>query len=509
MERDEPSLAEMVQTALSRAPTERAIQYNGRWFDWAWVREVGDRVNRLLDEAGLGPGDTVAVAAANRPSLAAALLGLLVRERDIVMLYAYQSPEAIARKAREVKCSAILAAPDLWGEPMRTAAAETGAVAISVDEDGEEVLPGTRFDPAVDHRSAESSHGIALLTSGTTGPPKISHLPYVVLRRSCATDSPVHPYGTVAAPMTPPALHSSPFGNIAGLFAWVPYVIAGRSIILLEKFSMDAWLEYLREWRPVATGLPAPGYRMVLDAKLPPEVLEGVKYMSCGAAPLEIEVQREFEQTYGVKILLAYGATEFGGVIAAMSPQLREQHPDKLGSVGPAWKGVQIRVVDPVTREVLPAGQEGELEVQADRIGPHWIRTTDLAMIDEDGFLYHRGRTDGAIIRGGFKINPDVVRAALLEHPAISDAIVTGIADRRLGEVPVAAYKLKAQAAPPSVEELQAFLRGRLPATFLPARYRQVDELPLTTTQKLDMGAVKGMFAQEEQASKTTAGASG
>lgn len=506
IDNDAPSLPEMIQKVLARIPTERAIQFSDCWFDWGWIRQVADRVNGLLDEAGLEPNATVAIAAANRPALAAVLLGLIARERDLVMLYAYQSPEALARKVADLKCSAVLAAPDLWEEPMRRAVIETGSLAIAVDEETQAVVAGSSFNAALKHRPSHAPHGIALLTSGTTGPPKSHHLDYGVLRRSFVTESTVHPYGSPVTTLAP-ALHSSPFGNIAGLFGWLPLVVAGRPIILLEKFSLDEWLRYLREWRPVATGLPAPSYRVVLDANIPPEELEGVQYMICGAAPLDLTVQREFEEKYRVKILRAYGATEFGGVVAAMTQELRAEFPDKLASVGRPWAGAQIRVVDPVTREILPPTGEGALEVSVPRLGPQWIATTDLAMIDEDGFLYHRGRTDGAIMRGGFKINPDVVRAALVEHAAIADAVVTGVPDRRLGEVPVAAFKTWENAQAPTVDELQAHMRSRLPATFLPTRYRQVDTLPLTTTNKLDLGAVRAMFAaQDEPQSSSLAG---
>ena len=130
--------------------------------------------------------------------------------------------------------------------------------------------------------------------------------------------------------------------------------------------------------------------------------------------------------------MLSYGATEFGGIVSLMT---LEDHAkfgaEKFGSVGRPWAGAQLQIVDPISRERLPAGTEGELEVLAPRMGPDWIKTTDLAIIDADGFLYHRGRSDGAIMRGGFKIVPEIVAAALTEHPAIGSAVVVGVADRR------------------------------------------------------------------------------
>jgi acyl-CoA synthetase (AMP-forming)/AMP-acid ligase II len=498
MEAAEGTVAAAVSAALARNPSIPALRWKDQWLDWGWLREVADRVNALLDDAGIGPEDTVALVAANRPEHAAAILGLLARARDIVMVYAYQSPDAIARKFAELRCAAFIAGADAWQAPLLRAARDLRSLGIALDFEAQVAVAGTHFDAQAEHRPAEAVHGIALLTSGTTGPPKTSHLPYAVIYRSMVVESPVHPFGQ-PPPSQTPTLMTSPFGNVAGLYAWLPLVVAGRSAVLHEKFTLERWLDYVREFQPVSTGLPAPGFRMVLDMGLPPEELASVKYMSSGSAPLEVEVQRAFEEKYDVIILPTYGATEFGGGIAVMTPPMREKYgPSKRGSVGQPLPGVEVRVVDSVSGESLPSGQEGVLETRMTRLGPDWIRTTDLAVVDEDGFIFHRGRTDGAIVRGGFKINPNVVRVALLEHPAISDAVVAGIPDRRLGEVPVAAYRLWADAPVPTVAELEAHLRARLPATFLPTRYREVQELPMTMTQKLDMGAVRALFADEE-----------
>ena len=128
----------------------------------------------------------------------------------------------------------------------------------------------------------------------------------------------------------------------------------------------------------------------------------------------------------------------------------------KLGSVGRPVPGAQLRVIDPETGAILPAGQEGLLEVVSPQMGPDWIRTTDLGVIDEDGFVFHRARADGAIMRGGFKVLPETIERALLLHAAISAVSVVGVADRRLGQTPAAALQLKPGSAPPSIGELEA-----------------------------------------------------
>ena len=293
-------------------------------------------------------------------------------------------------------------------------------------------------------------------------------------------------------------LLSLPFGNIGGLYSYLPHALARHPMTLLEKFSLDAWLAHVHEWRPKSGGLPPAAFRMLLDANVPSEDLASIKYMSTGAATLDPTAHREFEERYGIPILLSYGATEFGGIVSLMTFEDHAKYgAEKFGSVGRPWAGAQLQVVDPVSRELLPAGTEGELEVLAPRMGPDWIRTTNLAIIDADSFIFHRGRSDGALMRGGFKIVPEVVATALTEHPAIGAAAVVGIADRILGEVPIAAYELRPDAAPVSPEDLEAHLRRSLPATHLPMRYLEVTALPRTPSLKLDIAAVRRMFEAE------------
>jgi acyl-coenzyme A synthetase/AMP-(fatty) acid ligase len=169
----------------------------------------------------------------------------------------------------------------------------------------------------------------------------------------------------------------------------------------------------------------------------------------------------------------------------------------KFGSVGRSLPGVQLRVIDPDTGAVLAPGQEGILEVIAPRIGPEWIRTSDIAMIDADGFLFHRGRADGAIMRGGFKLLPETIERALLLHDAISAAAVVGIADKRLGQVPAAAIQFKPGVEQPTIAALEAHLRDRVLSTHIPTVWRFVDALPTTPSLKIDRPAVRRLFAAQ------------
>ena len=160
-------------------------------------------------------------------------------------------------------------------------------------------------------------------------------------------------------------------------------------------------------------------------------------------------------------------------------------------------------MVSPESGAVLEYGEEGVLEMRAAQFGNgvEWLRTTDRAMIDADGFLFIRGRADNAIIRGGFKVHPDDVVAVLEQHPAIREAVVVGIDDPRLGAVPVAALILRAKALRPSDSELTGFARQHLLPYQVPVRFLFVEDVPRTPSMKPALPQVRELFGPVGQSS--------
>jgi acyl-coenzyme A synthetase/AMP-(fatty) acid ligase len=206
-------------------------------------------------------------------------------------------------------------------------------------------------------------------------------------------------------------------------------------------------------------------------------------------------VQKAFEDRYGIPVIVSYGATEFGGPVCGMNLDLHRQYGRaKLGTVGRAFPGCGIRVVDPESGAVLGPNEPGLLEVHAPRIQPDWIRTADVGMIDEDGFLFLSGRADGAIMRGGFKVLPETIERALLLHPAVAEVAVVAVPDERVGEVPGAAVRLDRNATQPDLAELEAHLRQQVMATHIPVHWRIVDDLPRNASMKIDRSGVKALF---------------
>jgi long-chain acyl-CoA synthetase len=192
---------------------------------------------------------------------------------------------------------------------------------------------------------------------------------------------------------------------------------------------------------------------------------------------------------------LAYGATEFAGSLCAWTPDLVAQFGDaKRDSVGRSLPDTQVRIVDADTGAELPAGEQGLLEAKVAPISPDWIRTTDIASIDADGFVTLHGRADGAINRGGFKVLPEIVRRVLISHPAVRDACVVGVPDKRLGQVPFAAIEAAPGLPVPSDDELKELVRESLPVYNVPVAFAVVDELPRNPALKVSLPEVAALY---------------
>ena len=488
-------LQQMAKRVLAQDPEVPIVEFQGASWSVGELRRLADQLDNLLAASGADARAPVVFIARNQPASLAALLGLLRAGRSIQMVYPFQSPAAIAANIVRLRPAVVIAAKPEFAKEVQEAARGLGASAIRIDEGEITAVPGFERTNVTVPEGLPAEPQVEVLTSGTTGPPKHFPLSYsTIARHFVGGTDPLQK--AAAADDGPPVLAYFPLGNVSGVYSVFAPLLQGKRIELLERFDVQAWRDHIVRYRPAWMGLPAALVAIVLDADFPAEDLASVKYFGSGAAALDPEIHRAFEQRYPGKILLSYGATEFGGPVAMMSPDLAAEWGEKkFGSVGRTFGENRLRVVDPQTREALPAGEEGLLEVLSPRVSPDWIRTSDIAVIDEDGFLYHRGRADGAIMRGGFKILPETIERALLLNPAVAMAAVTGIPDRRLGQVPVAAIVAKDGVDRPGFDALEAHLREHVLATHVPVAWRYVEALPRNLSMKIDRRAVAALFA--------------
>jgi long-chain acyl-CoA synthetase len=483
-----------LRAALDAKPDAMAVEHRGIAYRWHDLVAVGEALEAALVGQGVPRDAPVGIIARNRPFLGAAILGLVTHRRPVTMIYSAQSADAMAGDIAKLRLAAIVADPQDWGAAQVAAAQSAGTLGLSATGDlGHSISPidGLAAMGPGPHREPLAQPAIELLTSGTTGAPKRILIGFPILARVAESFT----LGEPPPGGRPPQIVSAPFGNVSGLCQLVGCAAGTTPMIILEKFTVPDLVDAVKRHRPPILGLSPPAVKMIIDAGVPREDLAGVFGIFGGGGALHPDIQDQFEEIYGIPIHWGYGATEFGGTLVRWTPDMREPFAkSKRGSIGRAMPDTDLRVVDPDTGVVLVSGQPGLLEARVPMMSDDWIRTTDLVTIDEDGFVFHHGRNDGAIVRGGFKILPETVANALRLHPAVSDVAVVGLPDVRLGEVPVAAIEPQAGMTPPTPAELEAHIRGMLPATNVPTKFLVVEALPRTPSMKVSLAEVKRLF---------------
>jgi acyl-CoA synthetase (AMP-forming)/AMP-acid ligase II len=484
---------EAFAAGLASYGEQPCIEFQDRWYSGDEVAAFGKTIASVLRNAGVADGAPVGLVVRNRLPHAAAIIGFLAAGRPVSMIYSFQSPEAIGRDIEKLELSAIVADREDWTDPVVDAAKRTGSagVAISMQAPLVTAVDGLeRRDASRQHAVVEPGVALQILTSGTTGPPKRQAIKTPVLERTVFSVT----SGEKAPPGAPPEFAYWQFGGI-GVCQLVAGVHNARRIVMLERFTVDGFVHAIKTHGIKRSGVQPAVVRMLLDANVPKEDLASLDFLISASGPLDPETREEFEAHFGIPIRLAYGATEFAGSLCAWTPDAIDQFGEsKRNSVGRPLPDTQVRIVDPDTGTELPTGEQGLLEAKVAPISPDWIRTTDIASIDADGFVTLHGRADGAINRGGFKVLPETVRRVLISHPAVRDACVVGVPDKRLGQVPFAAIESTPGMPVPSEDELKNLVRQSLPVYNVPVAFAVVDELPRNPALKVSLPAVAALY---------------
>lgn len=491
-------LAVRIRAILELDPSRPAVYFGTGSTSWGDLAEVVSGLDRALDAIGAPAGAAIGLVLRNEPAHLAAAIGLMASSHCLVTISPLLGDERLASDIAALDGCAIVAGTADWDRPrLADAIAASGAPGLELRDDGGLVI---RQAPSPSWASpTKPAVAIQMLTSGTTGDPKRIDLTYAALEHSLLTSA--HYESAEAEPLRlrdGVRICWAPLVHISGIWGVIKNVVDGRPTALLERFDVDGWVRFVREHRPPVSGLPPTALRMVLDAGVDRSDLSSLKAIIGGSAPTSPELVDEFLATYGVPVLVVYGATEFAGAVAGWTlPDFHRSWEAKRGSVGRAHPGVGLRVVDPESGVEVAPDAVGALEVQSPQlVGDGWVRTNDLAQLDADGYLYIVGRADDVIIRGGFKISPAKVADVLRQHPAVLDAGVAGLDDVRLGSVPVAAVELRnGSTVPPTEADLLAFARERLAAYEVPRSIRIVSSLPRTPSLKVSQPALRELLA--------------
>lgn len=494
------TLSRRIADVLELEPDSPAIEFDAEWSTWRQIGELAAAVRSAVAQLCPHESPRVGILLRNRPTHVAALLGVLLGGGCVVVVNPSRGDDRTRTDVR------ALALPVVVGDRTDLDALvgpDSGAATVCITSLGEAPTVsagGYAGTEAGDPGTDDNDVAVLMLTSGTTGPPKRVKITYDMLTRSVLGREPTRPPAKISSGV---GIVNAPLVHIGGVFRVLQCIVAARPFVLLPRFELESWADAVRRHRPRAVSLVPAALRMVLHSDLTRADLGGIAVVTSGTAPLSADDADAFTDKFGIPVLTSYAATEFGGGVAGWTlPDHREFWESKRGSVGRAQPGSRLRVVD-AEGTALPHDEVGLLEVKPGQLSESadWIRTTDLARIDADGFLWIVGRADQAIIRGGFKVLPDDVRAALEAHPRVLGAAVVGRPDERLGETPVAAVEMHA-GSDTRAADLIEFLSTRLARYEIPTTIVIVAELPRTPSGKADLAAVRALV----EATPTAAG---
>jgi acyl-CoA synthetase (AMP-forming)/AMP-acid ligase II len=320
---------------------------------------------------------------------------------------------------------------------------------------------------------------LVLHTSGTTGRPK------TVLVRDDAVFHRSRAYQREFG-LSQGDLYCSTggFHHTGGVGMWFVAAACGAGIVPVPRFSVHAWR---------ATGALAPTCGLLvptmIDQLLEERCLDAVplRALQYGTSPIHPQsLRKALEVLRGTTFTQAYGQTE-GGPLTMLRHEdhlraLRGE-PDLLASVGRPPEGVELRL-DEVGEDGV-----GEVVARAKQVfrasSDGWLHTGDLGRLDDDGYLFLRGRMGDTIIRGGENVYPLEVERVLEEHPAVREAGVVGVESRRWGQTIKAVVVPARQEHPPDFSVLEEFARSRLAGFKVPAEWEMTSELPRNAAGKL------------------------
>ena len=493
-------------------------------------------IAEALQQAGVKKGDRVAIAMRNLPEWPAAFFGCLLIGGIATLLNAWWTgPELqfgfndsgakvaiVDRERLERLFEHLPNCPALervfvsrYGEaiahPQITKLESITGDVSSWSQLPDRPLPNVSLNPEDD--------ATILYTSGTTGKPKgalgthrnstVSVLlrPFGQARTFLRRGEPV-PAPDPNAPQKCSLLVVPLFHTTGCHAAMIPSVVAGVKIVLMHKWDPELAMQLIeRERVNNAGGVPTIAWQLLEHPALGKYDLSSLESISYGGAPAAAELVARLKEKFPKSVPgTGWGMTEVSGGFTGHQAEDYEARP---ASCGPAFPVGDIKIVDGAGKE-LPPGGVGELWVKGPSIvkgywqNPEataatfvdgWLRTGDIARLDDEGFCTILDRAKDMLIRGGENIYCVEVENALYEHPAVIDAAIVGIPHRSLGEEPGAVVTLKPGMSA-SESELRAFVAERLAAFKVPVKIVFLpDMLPRNPTGKLMKGELKRLFA--------------
>lgn len=459
------------------------------------LREQVAALRASFAAAGVEPGDRVALACANGVHFVVGYLAALGRGAIAVPLNPLSPGPELERELGVVTPRAIILEPTAAATWTQLDPAVAESIPLVIATEGHDIAGAASYDtlladgaaaagsPVVE-RSADDP-AVYIFTSGTAGAPRAAILTHGNLLANL-DQMQTAPARVEADDVIYGVL---PLHHIFGLNVMLGLTLkVGATLVLVQRFDPVTALETIAERGvTVVPGAPPMWISWSLCTDSPPDSMAKVRLALSGAAKLPESAAARMHELFGVTVYEGYGLTE-----AAPSVTSAAGMPVRPGSIGQVLDGIEVRLVDDDGADTA-RGDAGEIWLRgpnvfvgylddpsatATALHPDgWLRTGDVAVSDDDGFLYLVDRIKDLVIVSGFNVYPAEVEEVLAEHPGVAEVAVVGVPHPQTGEA-VKAYVVAASGVHLDEEQLISYCADELARYKCPSKILFVDELP-------------------------------
>jgi long-chain acyl-CoA synthetase len=486
---------DVLERAAREQPDATALVCDGRRLSYRGYQHcVEVLAGRLMARS---PGSRIAIGLRNGMAICVAVLGC----QRAGLLPTTLNPDYSARELQPMMEDAD---PDLVIAHAELVDRFAGRRFLGVHDDGAFIAELLAAPPPAALRAVDpDADAVLQFTGGTTGRPKGVVLTHRAVATNAAQREARLPtdFGDERIVCAMPLFHV--FAVAMGLHM---AAYAAGTLIILPKYRPDTLLEAITAER--ATRLPAGPtlFNSLLGYDgLSRDKLASLRCCYSGSAPLSVATLERWERATGVPIHEGYGQSEAGPVLTYTGPEA----PAAAGTVGLPLPLTEVRIVDPATGALLPAGTSGEIAARgpqimrgylndpaatAEALRNGWLHTGDIGRLDASGVLTIEDRKKDMAIVGGFNVYPREVDELLMAHPRVSEAAALGVPDGYRGET-IWAFVVGRNL---SARDVNAWCAEHLVRYKRPTTVRLVDALPRTPAGKIDKSALRRRAAEEQ-----------
>lgn len=485
-----PGFPSAAGAAAARFPNQLAIIDDAGEITWQELYDEVNRATAALATKGIGAGDSVALLCRNHRHMVVAMIALMQRGAKVLLLNTMASANQLGELTRREGAGLAIVDQEFLAVASEL---DQDQILLAWEDDDTHGLPTlaklAAAEPSTPHKKPERPGGIVIFTSGTTGLPKGANRKEPENLDPLMTFFGAIPYtGNSTVVLAAPLFHSWGLLNFGFGLSTVP------TYVLRRKFKPEQVLADIDQYKAdVLVVVPLMMQRLVdaSSAAVEKSDVSSLKITASSGSALAGDLANHFMDMFTDSVYNFYGATETGWVSIASPEDLRAA-PGTAGRV--PWRTI-VKILDADGKEV-PQGETGVIHVgnemqfggytdgNSKSFADGLMHSGDLGYFDEAGRLFVAGRDDDMVISGGENVFPRELEDALIEHPAITDVVVTGIPDKDWGHC-LAAYVVVKEGESLDLDTVVAYAKERVARFAVPRKVKFLDELPRNPTGKV------------------------